>query len=278
MRRRGSMTVEAAFVVPLSFFAVLVFMNLFLFLEVQIRVQTEIADMSRELMSVGTVLKGTDDGAEDEGGLINAASILRSLGAEGYLRFRMDEKTGKAPWLSHIKKGASGFSFAGSSLYERGSEIRIRISYSYVFDDGLFGVGAIPVTQQVVARGFSGVERTRDGDPDDDEEDEENVVFVAESGTVYHRLPDCTYLKPRIERIGTGEVSGRRNASGAKYYACEVCGAAAAGESVYITLHGTRYHTTISCRELLRTFTEMTEEEAIAKGLHACSKCGGTEP
>ena len=277
MRRKGSMTVEAAFVVPLSFFAVLVFLNLFLFLEVQMRIQTELADMSRELMSVGTVLAGEGDDAEDENGIINAASILRSLGAEAYLRFRMDEKTGGSSWLSHIKKGASGFSFAGSSLYENGAEIRIRISYSYVFDNGLFGIGAVPVTQQVVARGFSGVGRTKDGNPDEDGEDEKKVVYVAENGTVYHRISDCTYLKPRIERIGKEEVSARRNASGAKYYACEVCGAETSGSSVYITRYGTRYHTTISCRELLRTFTEMTEEEALAKGLHACSKCGGTE-
>lgn len=277
MRKKGSMTVEAAFVVPLSFLAVLVFLNLFLFLEVQMRIQTELADMSRELMSVGTVLAGTESESEDETGVLNAASMLQSLGAEGYLRFRMDEKTGGSAWLSHIKKGASGFSFAGSSLYGEGAEIRIRVSYSYVFDDGLFRVGAIPVTQQVVARGFSGVKRTKDGDDGDDEEEEKNIVFVAESGTVYHRKSDCTYLKPRIERISPDEVSGRRNASGAKYYACEVCGSQNAGASVYITPYGTRYHTTISCRELLRTYTEMTEEEAIAKGLRACSKCGGAE-
>ena len=49
------MTVEAAFVVPLSFFAVVVFLNLFLFLQVQMRVQKELSSIGGEVMALGTL-------------------------------------------------------------------------------------------------------------------------------------------------------------------------------------------------------------------------------
>lgn len=285
MRKKGSMTVEAAFVVPLSFFAVMLFLNLFLFLQVQVRVQKEMTGICSELMSVGTLLSEAKTNSDSVGNRTDSdtnslgiANLLRQIGTEEFLSSQMQSRLGTEKWVSHIYKGAKGFSFTGSEVYENGMEIRIRTSYSYSFANPAFSVGNIPVVQQIVARGFSGRERTPASPTTGDQDEEETIkVFVTETGSVFHRSAECTYLKLSIQKVSLEDVISARNSSGGKYYPCEICDKLNDEGNRYITDYGTRYHLSLSCPELLRTVSAITEEEAVARGLRACSKCGNKE-
>lgn len=274
MRRKASLTVEAAFVVPLSYMAVLLLFNLFLFLQVQVRVEKEIAEIGRELMPVGTILsKAAGTGTEEEKD--GAEKLLRQLGTEGYLTFRIKDRLKGETWIRYIRGGTDGFSFFGSSVYEGGMGIRIFVSYSFVPQNGLFGVGGIPVKQQVVARGFGGAGRVPATRKDDDADEEDpDVVYVADNATVFHRSAECTYLNVSVRPVTPEQLPSERNSSGGKYYPCEYCGNTE-GSVFYIAEYGDRYHTTVSCRALRRSVSEISEEEAEERGLRACSKCGG---
>lgn len=276
LRKTGSLTVEAALVVPISFLAVILFFNLFLFLQVQVRVEKELTEITRELMPVGTILsKTTETGsgsAEEQNG---TKRLLRQLGTEGYLTLRITERLKKEKWLRLIQNGTDGFSFIGSSIYENGMDIRIFVSYSFMPDSGVFRLGGIPVKQQVVARGFGGAGRMPAPQSAEEDQDEEPAVYVADNGTVFHRKADCTYLKVTVRPVSAEQLSKERNFSGGKYYACEYCKDSMA-VVYYIAEYGDRYHTTVSCRALRRSVSEISEEEALERGLRACSKCGGT--
>ena len=275
MRRKGSLTVEAALVVPVSFLAVILFFNLFLFLEVQVRMEKELAEICRELMPVGTILsKATekkDSASEEKDGV---EKLLRQLGTEGYLTLRIGQRLKGEKWLRLIRGGTDGISFAGSSIYEGGMDIRILADYSYAPESGIFRWGGISVKQQIVARGFSGAGRVPAKQKEEEDEDDETAVYVAENGTVFHRSQDCTYLKITVRPVTAEQLPRERNSSGGKYYPCEYCGDAP-GSIYYIAEYGDRYHKTVACRALRRSVTEITEEEALEKGLRACSKCGG---
>ncbi len=283
MRKKGSMTVEAAFVIPLSFFAVMLFLNLFVFLQVQVRVQKEITEICTELMSVGTLMseaKTVADSSEAaEGGTIlselGLLSLLRQTGTEELLASQMRGRVGTEQWLSHIKNGAQGFSFVGSQVYENGMEIRILVKYSFSFANPVLSVGTVPVVQQVIARGFSGSARKKtERTSSEQQEDDDTKVYVTETGSVFHRSRECSYLKLSIQMITLDAVEAERNSSGGKYYPCELCGGADDGNRCYITDYGVRYHASLSCPGLLRTISVITEEEAVSRGLRPCSKCG----
>ncbi|MBO4324225.1 MAG: hypothetical protein J5845_02330 [Lachnospiraceae bacterium] len=276
MRKKGSLTVEAALVVPVSFLAVILFFNLFLFLEVQVRMEKELAEICRELMPVGTILSKVtetkESGTEEKDGV---EQLLRQLGTEGYLTLRIGQRLKGEKWVRLISGGTDGISFNGSSIYESGMDIRILASYSFIPENGVFRWGGIPVKQQVAARGFGGAGRVPAKQKDEEEDgDEESGVYVADNGTVFHRSQDCTYLKITVRPVSEEQLPKERNSSGGKYYPCEYCGDAP-GSVYYIAEYGDRYHKTVSCRSLRRSVTEITEEEALEKGLHACSKCGG---
>lgn len=99
----------------------------------------------------------------------------------------------------------------------------------------------------------------------------EQIVYVTENGSVYHKNRGCTHLQLTISLTGREEVGGLRNASGEKYYACEKCGKDDGG-SLYITEEGNRWHSSLSCGSLKRTIRAVPVSEAA--GLPACRKCG----
>ena len=101
----------------------------------------------------------------------------------------------------------------------------------------------------------------------------EEMVYVAQTGSVYHRSPDCSYLALSIEAVSREDLPRRRNEDGGSYSPCERCiREGQIPSSVYITGSGDRYHSQITCSGLKRT-VRMVERSEVA-GWRACSRCG----
>ena len=100
--------------------------------------------------------------------------------------------------------------------------------------------------------------------------EDDETVYVTETGLVYHRDYHCSYLDLSIHLVSMQEISSLRNKSGGKYYPCEHCAEQSVG-MVYITENGDRYHNSLSCSGLKRTIYAVPLSEVAGKG--ACSRC-----
>lgn len=101
----------------------------------------------------------------------------------------------------------------------------------------------------------------------------EAFVYITPGGTVYHKTRDCTYLRLSIRQISYASLAGERNQSGGRYAPCEYCvRRGTAGGTVYITDHGSSYHSSMGCQGLKRTVTAVPLSEA--EGRSCCSRCG----
>ena len=105
-----------------------------------------------------------------------------------------------------------------------------------------------------------------------DEKIVEKMVYVTESGSVYHRKLDCRYLRVNITHVAGTQIAYKRNEYGEKYHACESCSRnQKPGALVYITGTGNRYHNNENCSSLKRTVRLVKESEV--KNMHVCSNC-----
>ncbi len=102
--------------------------------------------------------------------------------------------------------------------------------------------------------------------------EEERMVYITETGTVYHLSRSCTHLDLKIYPIDSSELEGARNGGGGRYKRCELCGGGSG--TVYITAEGDRYHSSLSCSGLKRTIYEVPISQV--GGRKACSRCGGS--
>ncbi len=100
------------------------------------------------------------------------------------------------------------------------------------------------------------------------------MVYVTESGTVYHRKLGCSYLNPSVQQASGASVKMMKNTYGEKYQACELCsrGQEPAGV-VYITKKSNRFHNRESCSGLKRS-VRMVKESEISGEMNACGRCG----
>jgi len=100
--------------------------------------------------------------------------------------------------------------------------------------------------------------------------EDEEYVYVAEYGTVYHRNRSCQHLLMKMKIVTNEELIGLRNNSMEKYSKCEICDAQGTG-IYFVTDGGNRYHGSASCRGLKRTVMAVKLSET---GLPPCSICG----
>lgn len=100
------------------------------------------------------------------------------------------------------------------------------------------------------------------------------LVYVTETGIVYHRNYQCTYLEPSVRSVAKTQLGELRNSSGGIYHLCERCGWMPGNDgNCYVTDYGDCYHTSLSCSGLKRKVYTVPLSEVKGKG--ACSKCGG---
>lgn len=99
----------------------------------------------------------------------------------------------------------------------------------------------------------------------------ETVVYITETGVVYHKDYKCNYLDLSIKSVDWNEIKNMRNKDGSKYYACGLC-TGIYSKNVYITDYGNRYHCSKNCSGMKRKIYAVPISEVKGKG--ACSKCG----
>ncbi len=107
-----------------------------------------------------------------------------------------------------------------------------------------------------------------------DTNEEEEYVYITESGTAYHRSRTCSHLKVTINVIDISELALRRNDYGQRYTPCEKCGRGSSTGLIFITNKGDKYHNSASCSGLKRTIKTVKLSEVGGRG--PCSLCGGS--
>ncbi len=272
-RLRASMTLEAAMALPLFMFFFLNLFCMFQMLYVQASVGRALHNVGKELGTwafayregMDALGKDGEESAAAAGGLGFAGGLAFS---EGVARGMVVSELKDHPWLEKgIRGGAEGISLLRSSiLADERDEICLIADYTMVPLISVMGFGEIRLQSAYFSHGWTGYT------PGvfTPEEDGEEIVFITEKGTVFHRDIRCSYLNPSVSTISAHAVAAARNEDGGIYYACELCGNRAS--AYIITNYGDRYHTNPQCPGLKRTISAVPISEVGGRG--PCSKCG----
>lgn len=240
---KGSITVEASAAVPLFFFAVLCLFCLLEMMAIQTSVRSGLQYAGKIAAQNGYSTKMISTSELE-------ADVVRAIGSGRLER-------------SLVKNGSRGIDCQGSKVSPVTGIGELCARYEIMLPVPIFQAGHIMCEEKIPVKLWCGYEKQRFGGK------EEEIVYVTETGIVYHRDYNCTYLDLSVRMVPSGQIQSLRNKSGAKYYACSRC--KGQGNGVYITETGNRYHSTVTCSSLKRTVYAIEISEAV--GRRPCSKC-----
>jgi len=177
---------------------------------------------------------------------------------------------------SLIVGGIDGISFDDSVVLQNSNYIDIVARYRVRVPIRLFGLLEKDMIQRVRLRGWTGLRlpalyKVSD---EDNEDNRNKIVYVTESGTVYHLDRNCSHIKLSVKKIN-GIPTWQRNNNGGKYKPCETCLNYDHPENgiYFITSFGDRYHIREDCSGIKRTVREVPLSEVVH--MAPCKRCGG---
>lgn len=270
--QNASLTVEASVAFPIFFFAVMYLLQMFFVLRAELVIAEAGITTAREVAAYTYV---ADRLAEGENAV--AKTLLEvfdrkivqdaALTTAFYVQCDKDilKQAGVAQGLGGIWANTD---VSGEKTFE---EVYYRVEPSGVLTKN---AGRYYV-MRLVYRNWTG-EGEVSGNTGE-AADDGTTVYMTEYGSVYHRKRNCSYIKIDSSPVLSEHISGKRNASGAKYYACEFCDPVLRnGMHVFVTEYGTRYHGVSTCSAMKRTVKECDWNE-VKNTYPACSRCGKSE-
>ena len=283
---RGSLTIEAALVLPMVVFVLLGFCYFFRIMAVQTRVAETLNRVVEEITAcseLGEKIPGLFSTEQDSSVLTQAEeeaqqSILSNFSVSlnsiarhglevGLLNALFDRYLPK-DYLdsSPVVNGSGGLSFNGTLLMPDTDYLDAHVSYSVHLWGLPPGINEIDLMQRCRRRYWRGYDTAKN-----DGQQNEETVYVTEYGRVYHTYRDCSNLNRSIKTIARQDVGNARNEYGGKYRACEVCIKNNNDPYLYITTDGDRYHSRTDCGALIRYIHTVKRSETGGKPL--CSVC-----
>ena len=230
-----------------------------------------------EACSAGSAEKGNADGA----------ASLSTIASEngGSAGKRSDEADALVKWLSAqgvatlIGNAAAAAIadenvedvFSWRSAYMTDGEI-IRLTLDYQYRLPFFHLGHLH--QSVTASRRAWVGRSEGGisDGQEDEEEDDEIVYVGKSSTRYHASPSCHYLSNRsMKSVSWTSLESLRNAGGSRYTPCARCAKGAHPGTVYIMPSGEVWHADPDCSAISAYARAVRKSEV--EHLGPCSYC-----
>lgn len=290
---RASATIEAALVIPLFIYAVMAVMYFIQVMAVRAHVNEALYITLKKSAGYAYVYenfneyagkKAIDDGIADSNTIdSNNGGIRKGMVVETIRRMFLKELGNDYAKDNNIVNGDAGFIFISSKVLQGNSVIDIKVSYYIKNPFDIFGDTKIKIADRKRINAWLGEDK--DG-YSDAQKDSAEYVYITAGGEVYHIDSQCTYLLRYIKSCKKSDIDLLRNSSGAKYYACQVCGnisgkysdgkaAESGGDStdIYYTEYGTRYHNNDKCTELRRDIQKVRKSDVGNRRL--CEKCKG---
>lgn len=244
---KGSITLEAALAVPIFFFGILSLVYLMEILSVRTTMKSALYTVSREMAKEAYITP------------VIVPSHMEKEIADLIGRDRLDR--------SIVANGSDGLDCSGSRRLWNTSIMELKLRYQIHIPMIFFQIPVIDCIESVRVKGWTGYEGAFDwGNL------LEEMVYITETGIVYHKDPDCTYLELSIKPVEKSLIDGLRNESGEKYKRCSLCAKKSEDvEQVYITDTGNHYHSSVSCSGLKRNVYAVRISDVYGKG--GCSRC-----
>lgn len=241
--KNASMTVEAALVLPLFVFAMILTGYIAQVAGCQNEVQWALTRIAREASAEYAV-------TEKKAVVSRAAFQLKLAG--------------------YLEGSAGKVSLFHSEFDEENEEILLSAEYHLDLPFRFIPDRMCRFRCCVHTRAFTGVEdRGREG-----ELEQGKKVYITQTGRVYHESLQCTYLKLSISQLKGEDIEALRNESGGRYKPCEKCcrrTVCKPDQTVWITNFGDRYHTNRGCSGIKRYISTIWLSEAGTRT--PCSKC-----
>lgn len=258
----ASLTVEAAFVLPICVLLFVCILSIFRIYYTQLCLDKAMCNVTGILCMQGYATQkdaSTEQiEAEDDRYWID---VLETAEVAVLLRTKIDQTV-----LNYISGGTAGL-VCHCNIGDQ--EVSLCAAYFVTLPISYFGKRTFLIRKEITGRIWSGYSYAAT-------ETDEDIVYITPTGEVYHRSQDCTYLQTKLKAVGKYEISILRNADGGKYYACESCTKEQPTQVIYyIAEYGNRYHTGKNCTAIERTIISIPITEV--GGRRACSKCGGSE-
>lgn len=256
-RRKGSMTVEAAIVLPLFLFFMSILMLPMAALNKGRQIQTALEGAGEEVSQYVYVLQQFKPEERPE------ALDIHDLSEAGILLFVRKRVEGRVGF-----EGLDSASFVRSSVLRDGETIDLIMDYRVRIPFSVFGLKSFPMTARSCRRAWIG----REGGGGRQTGQEDELVYIGKAGTRYHRQRTCHYIYNDIKEIQLNQVEKARNLTGGKYKPCNRCGNFAEENGmVYIMPSGERYHSDRNCSSIM-AFVEAVPLSQV-RHLGACSYC-----
>lgn len=254
---RGSMTVEAAVVLPLFLLFFLALGSAMEMIRLHGNLEFALCDIGNRMSVYGYSLTTQEEGTLSS----EVADIALSY---TYVKKEIEEYLGKEYLeASPLVKGVDGLRFGESEIWDGGEYFEVLVTYKVAPFGEMEGIKGFSMANRYYGHFWNGYEIPTD------------VVYVAENGEVYHIDAMCTHLFLSVRQVSLQEAYRSRNRNGERYSLCEYCEKSEAMNTVYITEEGNRFHYKRNCTGLKRTVFEIPADET--EGYRACSRCARKE-
>ncbi|NLP17157.1 MAG: hypothetical protein GX379_08980 [Clostridiales bacterium] len=279
----ASLTVEASLILPLFLFLFMCFLYILqtiIFQESLQKAMTEAGLSMARAAYVYSDFQDADDIESIESSFLDEKIQTGLQEITGAIVNRVGIKYAVESKLSKVKRnhpfivgGFDGISFDGSKVLQGNNDIDIIARYRIRIPIKLFDLLEMDTIQRVRLRGWNGHQLTALYSFVEEEDNDETMVYVTESGTVYHRSRSCSHISLSVEAI-IGKPTWQRNKNGGKYYECKACcrGKESETGTFYITAYGDRYHSDKECSKIKRNVKKIPLSE-VGDRL-PCKRCG----
>lgn len=270
----GSMTLEAALVLPIFILVVVWFVNFMTVLNYQNIMQSSINQaavaIGRYSYVTNRIYEGTDIDRSSSTLDIDKDVLVSGI-STGYVRKEiLTEEVKNYSEKVNVIGGYTGISVIDSKINEEDKGINnIRVNYSISMDFLGGVVHSLRLSNRCYFRSWIGTSIVKQKTDDKDGK----TVFITKTGDVYHLTETCTYIKVSLKKAKYSDISYLRNESGAKYRICSKCVDKELKDNdiVYITESGTKFHSDSRCSKIKRDVISIDISEVGDRKL--CSRC-----